>query len=45
MEMESPLKDLVRKYPASLKPYRPEPPKTNQSGEETKVEGWTYMKE
>lgn len=42
--MESPLKDLVSKYPGSVKPYKPEPPRANKPDDSTKVEGWTYYK-
>lgn len=28
--MESPLKDLVKKFPGSIKPYKPEPVKQRQ---------------
>ena len=37
LEMESPLKDLVKKFPVSLKPYRPEPPKPNKNEGGTNV--------
>jgi serine/threonine protein kinase len=36
-KMESPLEDIVAKYPSVYKPYKPEPPRTNTQNEQAKI--------
>ncbi len=42
--MESPIKELVNKYPVALKQYKPEAPRETGTKVES-LEGWTYVKE
>ena len=42
--MESPIKDLVNKYPVALKQYKPEAPRETGAKAEP-LEGWTYVKD
>lgn len=35
--MESPLKDIVTKYPVVIKPYKPEPSRPANQNEQDKV--------
>lgn len=43
-KMESPLKDIVTRFPVAIKPYKPEPARPINQSEQEKVEGWTYYR-
>lgn len=43
--MESPIKDLVNKYPVAIKPYKPDAPRDNGNKGQDNMEGWTFVKD
>jgi len=42
--LDSPIKELVNKYPVVIKPYKPEAPREPGAKNEP-LEGWTYIKD